>query len=161
MELPDYIHYSPSFALTAGKSPQETRDILERFTRLPDRERLFLAATNTAEQLSKLQKNNVIPLGYEVALGKIIGHIVLGDVQLAQITELLEKIGVPLENRKPLQQAVEQLLSSLLAARALEESKRAFQPIPPLTQKISDTEPVMPRTSVPGRNIIDLRKPKP
>ena len=176
MDLSLYTEISPYFALVKGKDEQQEVQVLERVTSLPEPTRGFLADETTAQRVIDITKQVGIDSKFGVAIAKLIGLRVLGDVEASAVGTLLERVGIEKANAQSICASIETLIASI-PKPSVEDTSQAPAPVatdsarppatykpldmasrqlPPLTQQIPEAD----SAPVPQRNIIDLR-PKP
>lgn len=177
MNLDQYTEYSPCFALMRNKDGN-TKDLMaSRFVALPEQTRLFLADESTAQRVIDITKQVGIDSKFGVAIAKLIGLRVLGDVEAPTVSTLLERVGVEKANSQSISASIETLIASIPKPSAEDASQApapvatdsarpptpykpldmASRQLPPLTQQIPEAD----SAPVPQRNIIDLRHKPP
>jgi hypothetical protein len=171
MDLSLYTEVSPYFALVNGKDEQQEEAILGRIAMLSELKRGLLADESTAQRVVDMAQQAGIDAKFGVAIAKLIGLRVLGDVASSAVPTLLERVGVENVKAQSVATQIETLITSIPnepkeeatlqpqvamdSARPLVPLDMASRRIPPLTQQI----PEAGSGPVPQRNIIDLRKP--
>lgn len=182
MDLSLYTEVSPYFALLKGKDEQQEGRVLERVVALPEETRGLLADETTAQRVVDITRQAGIDMKFGVAIAKLIGLRVLGDVQASTIGTLLERVGISKVNAQSIAASIEALIAGIpqqappeapvpsaqpapasrptIDARppsAYKPLDMALRQLPPLTQQIPEAD----SAPVPQRNIIDLRTKPP
>ena len=162
--LPDdtirFLRYSPYFALLEGKNTEQTTDLNEKYDALPETSRQFLLSPEAADGIGALVKSGTVPVSHAAAVSKLLGMVVMGDVQSDQVSPLLTKLGVPPQSASVIAQQFAEILKPVTAARIAHiTAQQHMRPIQPLTQRIGIPVPpsLPPGTKSPPRNVVDLR----
>ncbi|HUO75895.1 MAG TPA: hypothetical protein VMU12_03210 [Candidatus Paceibacterota bacterium] len=145
----DESNCSPYIALTQGKNPEELSPFFEQFVALPLNKREIITSPDVARRILTLLSTFSVGEEYAVAIAKLVGFLVLGDVAADQVPGLLTKLGIA--NSEQLSASIVQIATP----KPMEEPAPTLKTVPPLTVQ----RPASMGPNMPPRNIIDLRKP--
>lgn len=155
-----FLQYSPYFALLEGKTKEQTTDLNEKYDALPETSRQFLLSPEAADGIGALVESGTVPASHAAAVSKLLGMVVMGDVQSDQVSPLLTKLGIPAQSAGVIAQQFNEILKPVTAARiARIAAQQGMRPIQPLTQRIGIPVPPPPPPAPQNasRNVVDLR----
>ncbi len=141
---------NPLLEAARGRDEDDRWFLFAAFSALPEKQRDTLVSPETMDQIKAWSTSGLFPTTHIAAISKLIGLIALDtDVQSAEVPTILQKLGLTPDQAQQVSANILNLLQPILAERAADEAAEAMQPLPPLT------------TTIPARNIIDLRKQQP
>lgn len=155
------IPLTPLTAAMEGRDEDEQFLLSSTFLSLSDPEQEILVGEQTNEAVRQWVAAGFLPESHIPAIMKLIGLLALDtDVHLPEIPQILEKLGLSIEQAAQLTINITNLLQPIFVERAANEAAETMQPLPPLTVKI----PQLPENAgadTSNRHIIDLRRQPP
>lgn len=164
--IQEYLIYSPFNAALHGRSLNEQKALIEKFTTMGDSLRELLAGDECAQTIKEWETTGVVPTGYGPAIAKLLGLIAFSEVNINSVPDICVKIGIPNTQTPSILEALQPFLSLIQNHKAEPQAPRMvpssspepsfnMAPLPPLTT--SKPVPVPPPSN---RTTIDLRDKK-
>jgi hypothetical protein len=135
----DDLEFSPYFAGMEGKTDEQALALEQRIEALPEPTKDFIFSDATDRAIGALIETEHLEHRYGIALAKIVFAVVLGDIPLASVGQLLERLDIAPDVAQRIAKGISALTQPALTVKA-----PTIKEIPPLSRTVG--------------GIIDLRK---